>query len=189
MKQKIIYNAGSMFNEAQWAYRKKEGAELRKLFPNHSIKNPVDFDTNQGTAPTNKEIFEMDYRSFKDADYVIFELDGWDSGTHMEFGLAVEMAKNDPNKRLFPVISDFRYKQGLIKGEIIGFGLNEMITGAFYDDDLDQGEVPRLVVCDSHETARRAIKAFEDGDVENYRARFDIKNLYRESDSVYHGFN
>lgn len=148
----------------------------------------MDFDTNQGTAPTNKEIFELDYHGFKEAEYVIFELDSWDAGTYMEFGLAVEMAKNDPKKHLFPIISDFRYKQGVIKGEIIGFGLNEMITGAFYDEDLDAGDVPRLVVCDSHESARQAIKALEDGDVENYRSRFDIKRLYHEADNVYHGF-
>ena len=188
MTKKIIYNAGSMFNEAQWDQRKKEGAALRELFPDYEIKNPVDFDTNQGTAPTNQAIFALDYAGLKAAEYVILEIDGWDSGTHMEFGLVVEMAKNNPNKRLYPIISDFRYKQGIIKGEIVGFGLNEMITGAFYDEDLDSGDVPQLTLCASHQSAREAIKAFETGDVKDYRQRFDLKNLYHDSESVYHGF-
>ncbi|ATG97703.1 nucleoside 2-deoxyribosyltransferase [Mesoplasma lactucae] len=189
MKNKIIYNAGSMFNEAQWDARKREGEELRKMFPDYTIKNPVDFDTNQGTAPTNEEIFALDYKGIKESDIVILEMDGWDSGTHMEFGLVVEMAKNDPSKLVFPIISDFRYKQGVIHGEIVGFGLNEMITGAFYDKDLNKGDVPQLTVVDSHKSAREAIKAILTGDTKNYRERFDIKDLYKQTNDVYHGFN
>jgi hypothetical protein len=94
----------------------------------------------------------------------------------VEFGLSLEQAKRNPEKYLFAVISDFRFKQGTVKGEIPGFGLNEMITGSFYDDDLDAGPVPRLIVCESHQKAREAVKAIETNDLKNYRQRFDIKN-------------
>lgn len=186
--KKYIYNAGSMFTEAQWKTRKIEGDELRKLFPDFLVGNPVDFDTNGTERPTNKAIFEFDYEGLTAADFVIFEIDGWDSGTHMEFGLMVEQAMHNKNKYLFPIISDFRVKQGILKGEYPGFGINEMITGAFYTDKLDKGDVPQLTLCDSHETARKAIRAILDGDTKNYRKRFDIKEMYKD-DSMYHGFD
>jgi hypothetical protein len=105
----------------------------------------------------------------------------------MEFGLMVEQALHNPNKYLFVVISDFRFKQGLLKGEIPGFGLNEMISGAFYYQPLNQGPVPQLIVCENHETARAAIQAIENGDTQDYQKRFDIKNIYH-NDDLYHGF-
>ncbi|WP_031542372.1 nucleoside 2-deoxyribosyltransferase [Mesoplasma photuris] len=185
--KKVIYNAGSMFTEAQWNTRKEEGAALRALLPDLIVGNPVDFDTNQTERPTNAKIFQVDYKELTEADYVIFEIDGWDSGTHMEFGLCVEQAIHNKNKYLFAIISDFRFKQGILKGEIPGLGLNEMITGAFYFEQLDQGDVPQMIVCDSHKSAREAIKAIETGDTANYRERFDIKHTYA-SESVYHGF-
>lgn len=36
----------------------------------------MDFDTNQGTAPTNQAIFALDYAGLKAAEYVILEIDG-----------------------------------------------------------------------------------------------------------------
>ncbi|WP_026389467.1 nucleoside 2-deoxyribosyltransferase [[Acholeplasma] multilocale] len=186
--QKVIYNAGSMFTEAQWNTRKLEGAALREMFPEMVIGNPVDFDTNQTERPTNAAIFAMDYKELTEADYIIFEIDGWDSGTHVEFGLLLEQAMHNPNKYLLPIISDFRFKQGLLKGEIPGLGLNEMITGAFYAEKLNLGDVPQLTVVDSHESARNAIKAIETGDTKNFRQRFDIKEMY-QNDGVYHGFD
>jgi len=185
MSQKMIYNAGSMFTEAQWNTRKHEGEELRKLLPDLIIKNPVDFDTNQSKRPTNQAIFDLDYKELTEANYIIFEIDGWDSGTQMEYGLAVEQAKHNKDKYLFPVISDFRYKQGLLKGELPGFGLNEMITGSFHDQTLNAGDVPQLIVCESHQKAREAIKALETNDLKDYRQRFDSKELYRTT-NMYH---
>jgi len=188
MEQKVVYNAGSMFTEAQWKTRKSEGEALRSLLPNLRIDNPVDFDTNQTERPTNEAIFLADYEAIKQASYVIFEIDGWDSGTHMEYGLAVEQAKNNPDKYLFVIISDFRFKQGILKGEIPGLSLNEMITGSFHDPQLNQGEVPQLIVCASHEIARQAIQAIETGNTVDYRQKFDSKDLYRQG-QIYHGFN
>ncbi|ATZ18395.1 hypothetical protein ESOMN_v1c00090 [Williamsoniiplasma somnilux] len=185
--KKMIYNAGSMFTEAQWNTRKIEGAALKEMFPNMIVGNPVDFDTNQSDRPTNEQIFDLDYAELTNADYVIFEIDGWDSGTHMEFGLLWEQARHNPQKHLFAIISDFRFKQGILKGEIPGFGLNEMISGSFYSKHLNKGEVPQLIVCDSHKTAREAIQAIETGDTKNFRQRFDIKEIYHE-ESLYHGF-
>ncbi|WP_342259097.1 hypothetical protein [Spiroplasma endosymbiont of Dioctria linearis] len=185
--QKIIYNAGSLFTNAQCKTRKEEGDILRKMFPELLVENPADIDINSIGRPSNKIIFEMGISDLKDADYVILEIDGWDSGTYMEFGLLVQQAIDNKQKYLLPVISDFRFKLGILRGEIPGFSLNEMISGAFYYDKLNQGDVPQMIVCDSHESACKAIKAIESGDTKNFKERFDIKNLYL-NDSVYHGF-
>lgn len=188
--KKVIYNAGSMFTEAQWNARKYEGNILRKIFPNFFIKNPVDFEINKFKRPKNKKIFEVDYSSLTEADYVILELDGWDSGTYMEFGLVVEQAINNKNKYLFPIISDFRLKQGILKGEYPGFGLNEMITGALYYEILNNGEVPQITLCNSHELACNAISSIESKKTENYRKKYDIKNIFKEKEhDLYHGFD
>lgn len=185
--KKMIYNAGSMFTQAQWDTRKKEGLVLREMFPEMEISNPVDFETDNTSRPTNELIFNLDYQGLTAADYVIFEIDGWDSGTYMEFGLMVEQAIHNSQKYLLPVISDFRLKQGILKGEIVGFSLNEMVSGAFGYAPLNQGEVPQMIVCDSHQSACEAIKAIETGDIKDFRNRFDIKNCY-QNDDLYHGF-
>lgn len=176
-----------MFTEAQWNTRKLEGEALRKLFPDFEVLNPVDFDTNQAVRPTNLDIFEKDYEGLSKSKYVIIEIDGWDSGTHMEYGLMFEQALHNSNKYLFCVMSDFRVPQGLLKGEIPGFGINEMISGSFFYPPLNQGEVPQLIVCSSHAKAREAIKAIEDGQTQDYCQRFDKKFLYTRDD-MYHGF-
>lgn len=186
--KKVIYNAGSMFTEAQWNTRKAEGERLRAMFPNFIIGNPVDFETNQAVRPTNKAIFDLDYDGLTAADYVIFELDGWDAGTHMEFGLMVEQAMHNNKKYLFPIISDFRLQQGILKGECPGFGLNEMLTGALYYEKLNQGVIPQITLCNSHAMACAAIKAIESGDETNYRQKYDIKEVFKD-DKLYHGFD
>ncbi|AHB36042.1 nucleoside 2-deoxyribosyltransferase [Spiroplasma apis] len=181
MKDNVIYNAGSMFTEAQWNQRKMEGKKLREMFPSFEIHNPVDFDSNQVERPTNTFIFEQDYNGLTDSKFVIFEIDGWDSGTHMEFGLMVEQAINNPNKYLLPIVSDFRVKQGILEGEFPGFGINEMFSGAFHYEKLNKGDVPQMIVCESHEKAREAIKAICDNDTKNFRDRFDIKDIYKKN--------
>lgn len=177
--KKMIYNAGSMFNEAQQVARIAEGKELRKMFPDFIIDNPIDTDEFKNERPTNKKIFEVDYRGVRDADFVIFELDSNDSGTHMEFGLAVEQAIQNKNKYLFPIISDFRFKSGSFGNEIPGFGINEMFSGAFFYEELLDKNVPQIIVCDSHKSAREAIKAIVDNDSDNFTERFDIKNIWK----------
>lgn len=186
--KKVIYNAGSIFTEAQWNARKLEGNILREMFPDFIINNPIDFETNKITRPTNKEIFELDYSCLSNADYVIFELDGWDSGTHMEFGLMIEQAINNKNKYLLPIISDFRLQQGILKGECPGFGLNEMLTGALYYESLNSGDIPQITLCNSHMSACAAIKSIEIGEIKNYRKKYDIKYIFKEN-KFYHGFD
>lgn len=186
-KTTTLYNAGSMFTEAQWKTRKIEGTALRKLFPDFEILNPVDFDTNQTERPTNLDIFVTDYKGLSKSKYVILEIDGWDSGTHMEYGLVFQQAVQDSEKYLFCVMSDFRVPQGILKGEIPGFGINEMISGSFFYGPLNKGDVPQLIVCSSHEKAREAIHAIETGNTKNYRERFDTKFFYTRNES-YHGF-
>ncbi|WP_339022830.1 hypothetical protein [Spiroplasma endosymbiont of Crioceris asparagi] len=186
--KKVIYNAGSMFNEAQIQTRLNEGKILRKQFKNMIIENPIDFDFNEpDSSPTMKQIFSYDFQALTDADYLIFEIDSDDSGTNVEYGLAVEQAIKNKEKYLFVVISNQLFHRGIKKYEIPGFGLNEMITGSFYYEPLDNGDVPQLIVCDSHATAVKAIEAIESGKTQNYREKFDIKNAYKNK-KYYNGF-
>ena len=48
-----VYLAGSLFNEAEVAQRKKEGMIMRELFPNLMIFNPIDqpFNENKQSLP------------------------------------------------------------------------------------------------------------------------------------------
>ncbi|WP_339022829.1 hypothetical protein [Spiroplasma endosymbiont of Crioceris asparagi] len=184
--KKVIYNAGSMFTSAQWDARKREGEKLKKVFPNFWIGNPVDFDTNQTERPTNQAIFKMDYDGLNDADYVILEIDSWDSGTEMEFGLVFQQALTNKNKVLIPVISDFRFKQGILNGEIPGFQLNAMITGAFEYDQVNDPKNPQMFLCGTHDDAIEVIKLLEANKPEE-AFKFDIKDTYK-NESLYIGF-
>ena len=49
-----VYVAGSLFNEAEVAQRKKEGEILRATFPQLDIFNPIDqpFNENKQSLPT-----------------------------------------------------------------------------------------------------------------------------------------
>ncbi|WP_338972427.1 nucleoside 2-deoxyribosyltransferase [Spiroplasma endosymbiont of Panorpa germanica] len=157
---KTIYNAGSMFNEAQIQQRKKEGNNLRQNFADFEIANPIDFDTNLGVCPTPLEIWNADYELLKKAEYVIFELDSLDHGMIAEMGIAIEMAKStQANKFLVTVISDFRYYQRCSKFQINEFSINHFVFGQLFDTQLNQEN--RILQVKSHDQAILAIKNWE----------------------------
>jgi len=184
---KELYNAGSMFNEAQQFARKREGLKLRKAFPDMIISNPVDFDTNQGVGPAPKEIWDVDYQRVKESEYLIFELDSLDDGTIMEFALAMEMAKTtQPKKFLVPVISDFRYTQKHSTKFLPEFGINHFVYGALFDEQLNVEH--RIYLAKSHQDAitmitnREAFLKTGDEHYQELNDELDLKNLYsRES--------
>ncbi|AXK50742.1 nucleoside 2-deoxyribosyltransferase [Spiroplasma alleghenense] len=156
---KKIYNAGSMFNEAQINQRKIEGVNLRKELKGFDIANPIDFDSNLGlgVCPTPKVIWEADYEQLQKAEYVIFELDSLDHGMISEFGIAVEMAKSShPNKYLIVVISDFRYYQKGSTTQISEFAINHFVFGQLFDQQLNDEN--RIIQVASHNEAIQAIK-------------------------------
>ncbi|WP_051418475.1 hypothetical protein [Mesoplasma seiffertii] len=159
MKQ--IYNAGSMFNEAQVNQRKLEGKNLRQAFPNFTISNPIDFDTNLGNCPTPLEIWDADYKCVRDSQYIIFELDSLDHGMIMEFALAIEQAKTTQlDKVLIPVISDFRYHQKSSTKQLNEFSINHFVFGAIFDTQLNQEN--RIWLAKSHNQAIEMIQNNED---------------------------
>jgi len=180
---KAIYNAGSMFTETQWNGRKIEGENLRKAFPEFNIYNPVDFDTNTGISPTPLQIWNFDYQKVQASKYLIFELDSFDTGTIMEFAIAVEMAKtSQPEKVLIPVISDFRYYQQASAKQLPEFSMNHFVFGAIFDEQLNAEQ--RIYLAKSHQDAIEIIKNHE-----NYlktqdqfhmqiNQQIDMKNLY-----------
>jgi len=157
---KAIYNAGSMFTETQWNGRKLEGENLRKAFPDFKIYNPVDFDTNSGISPTPLQIWNLDYQKIQISQYLIFELDSFDTGTIMEFAIAVEMAKTSQlEKILIPIISDFRYYQQASTKQLPDFSMNHFVFGAIFDEQLNAEQ--RIYLAKSHHDAIEIIKNHE----------------------------
>ncbi|AUF83827.1 hypothetical protein CXP39_03475 [Mesoplasma syrphidae] len=181
MKQ--IYNAGSMFNEAQVNQRRLEGKKLREAFPNFVISNPIDFDTNLGNCPTPLEIWDADYKCVQDSQYIIFELDSLDHGMIMEFAIAIEQAKATQNEKvLIPVISDFRYHQKSSTKQLNEFSINHFVFGAIFDTQLNSEN--RLWLAKSHSEAIEMIKNYEkflDTHNKEYlekNAKLDCKFIY-----------
>ena len=69
-----VYIAGSLFNEAEAAQRKKEGAVLRREFPQLEIFNPIDqpFNENKQSLPTPEMIYEGDTKAVGNFEARIF---------------------------------------------------------------------------------------------------------------------
>ncbi|WP_051636009.1 hypothetical protein [Mesoplasma photuris] len=176
---KNLYNAGSMFNEAQIAQRKLEGINLRRELPNITINNPIDFDTNVGNNPSPLQIWDMDYEKVSKSEFVIFELDSFDDGTTMEFAISVEQAKtSQPNKFLVAVISDFRYHQLHDVRHMPEFAINHFVYGALFDTQLVKEK--RIYAAKSHNDAIEMIKnreLFLETNDEKYIKANDTMNI------------
>lgn len=184
---KEIYNAGSMFNEAQVNQRKIEGINLREAFPQMQISNPIDFPTNSGKTPTPLQIWAADYQHVKDSVYLIFEFDSFDHGVIMEFALAIEMAKaTQANKFLVVVISDFRYHQKSSTHQLSAYSINHFMYGAIYDTQLNDEK--RIYLAKSHQDAITMIKNQEeflktkDSKFINFNDELDYKFIYHDGE-------
>ncbi|WP_342263573.1 nucleoside 2-deoxyribosyltransferase [Spiroplasma endosymbiont of Clivina fossor] len=143
MKKIFVYNAGPLFSEAEQNQRRAEGINLRKqLGSNFEILNPIEFSFNSENAtPKNNEIFKKDYEEIKRSKYVIFDIDGRDSGTYMEYGFAFEQCLHE-EKYLICVYSDFRlYQSNIDVAEIPGYGINEMISGSLQYNDISKKKI------------------------------------------------
>ena len=87
-----VYIAGSLFNEAEAAQRKKEGAVLRREFPQLEIFNPIDqpFNENKQSLPTPEMIYEGDTKAVEECDIFIADLTNEDAGVMVELGIAIK---------------------------------------------------------------------------------------------------
>lgn len=120
------YIAGSLFNEAEVAQRKREGELLRQRFPQLDIFNPIDqpFNENKQTLPTPEEIYEADTKAVEECDIFIADLTNEDAGVMVELGIAIKM-----NAIIIGINSDIRLKSAN-QYDIPTYGMNHYVLGA-----------------------------------------------------------
>lgn len=120
------YIAGSLFNEAEVAQRKREGELLRQRFPQLDIFNPIDqpFNENKQTLPTPEEIYEADTKAVEECDIFIADLTNEDAGVMVELGIAIKT-----NAIIIGINSDIRLKSAN-QYDIPTYGMNHYVLGA-----------------------------------------------------------
>lgn len=122
-----VYVAGSLFNEAEAAQRKKEGILLRKRFPQLDIFNPIDqpFNENKQSLPSPIDIYEADTKAVEDCDVFIADLTNEDAGVMVELGIAIQTA----GKIIIGINSDIRLISAN-RYEVPTYGMNHYVLGA-----------------------------------------------------------
>lgn len=121
------YIAGSLFNEAENAQRKKEGKLMKEMFPHLDIFNPVDqpFNENKQSLPTPIEIYEADTKAVEECDIFIADLTNEDAGVMVELGIAIK----SNTKIIIGMNSDIRLMSAN-QYEIPTYGMNHYVLGA-----------------------------------------------------------
>lgn len=122
-----VYLAGSLFNEAEVAQRKKEGIIMREAFPELEIFNPIDqpFNENKANLPTCIDIYEGDTKAVTECDIFIADLTNEDAGVMVELGIAIM----SNTKIIIGINSDIRLKAAN-QYEIPSYGMNHYVLGA-----------------------------------------------------------
>lgn len=122
-----VYVAGSLFNEAEAAQRKKEGILLRKRFPQLDIFNPIDqpFNENKQSLPSPIDIYEADTKAVEDCDVFIADLTNEDAGVMVELGIAIQT----PGKIIIGINSDIRLISAN-RYDVPTYGMNHYVLGA-----------------------------------------------------------
>lgn len=122
-----VYVAGSLFNEAEVAQRKKEGEILRREFPQLDIFNPIDqpFNENKQSLPTPQEIYDGDTKAVEECDVFIADLTNEDAGVMVELGIAIKTN----TKIIIGINSDIRL-QSANKYDVPTYGMNHYALGA-----------------------------------------------------------
>ena len=122
-----VYVAGSLFNEAEVAQRKKEWEILRATFPQLDIFNPIDqpFNENKQSLPTPEEIYDGDTKAVEDCDIFIADLTNEDAGVMVELGIAIK----SHTKIIIGINSDIRL-QSANRYDIPTYGMNHYVLGA-----------------------------------------------------------
>lgn len=122
-----VYVAGSLFNEAEVAQRKREGELLRAAFPNLEIFNPIDqpFNENKASLPSPEMIFDGDTEAVLDCDIFIADLTNDDQGVMCELGIAI---MNEKTKIIIGINSDIRLRDAH-RYELPTYGVNHYVLG------------------------------------------------------------
>lgn len=122
-----VYLAGSLFNEAEVAQRKKEGMIMRERFPQLKIFNPIDqpFNENKQSLPTPVDIFEGDTKAVMECDVFIADLTNEDAGVMVELGIAIATDTDI----IIGINSDIRL-QSANQYDIPTYGMNHYVVGA-----------------------------------------------------------
>lgn len=150
MKNKKIYIAGSLFNEAEVAQRVKEGTALEHK--GYEVFNPITAPCNdKSKLPTAKDIFWGDTNEVISSDIVVADISNpLDGGVFSEIsmvwafnyihtlaeqGLTLEeILKEIPKKKLIAHLSDIRKATAHnYKGNNIPVGFNQFVIGQIED--------------------------------------------------------
>ena len=137
-----IYVAGPLFTEADRKQRLVEEKMLRKKLPNAKIFNPLtavnvnkeakakkSTGENLNSNDLSKVIYINDAGFIRKANVFFFDVATEDSGTMQEYGMAIELARHNPNILIFVVNSDFRLDREASGGEG-GFKMNNFVVGS-----------------------------------------------------------
>lgn len=127
-----IYNAGPLFSEADIKQRKYEGAMFKKLevIGDYFVANPIDLPLDNFTTLTSIEIFNEDVKHVDLANVFFFELATGDTGTMVEFGMAIEKYRQKKDIRIYPIFSDLRLSRNQASGIECPVGFNSFVVGA-----------------------------------------------------------
>ena len=127
-----IYNAGPLFSEADIKQRKYEGEMFKKLdvIGHYFIANPIDLPLDNSTTLTSIEIFNEDVKHVDLANVFFFELATGDTGTMVEFGMAIEKYRRNQDIRIYPIFSDLRLSRNHASNIECPVGFNSFVVGA-----------------------------------------------------------
>ncbi|MGX8852258.1 nucleoside 2-deoxyribosyltransferase [Amedibacillus sp. YH-ame10] len=122
-----VYLAGSLFNEAEVAQRKKEGNIMREMFPELDIFNPIDqpFNENKQSLPTPIDIYDADTKAVEECDVFIADLTNEDAGVMVELGIAMK----SNTKIIIGINSDIRLISAN-RYDVPTYGMNHYVLGA-----------------------------------------------------------
>ena len=121
-----VYIAGSLFNEAEAAQRKREGELLRKHFPKLDIFNPIDqpFNENKEALPSPIEIYEGDTKAVEECDIFLADLTNEDAGVMVELGIAIK----SNTSIIIGINSDIRLSSAN-QYDVPTYGMNHYVLG------------------------------------------------------------
>jgi nucleoside 2-deoxyribosyltransferase len=148
-----IYNAGPLFSQADMAQRRKEGAilnDIGKDVPDFFVANPIDLPFDFSEALTSVAIFGKDASHIDKANCFFFELATGDTGTMVEFGMAIEKFRQGKDIKIYPVFSDLRLSRNQASGVECPVGFNSFLVGACTFN--------KIPIHDSFESALEAFK-------------------------------
>lgn len=122
-----VYIAGSLFNEAEAAQRKREGELLRKQFPKLDVFNPIDqpFNENKEALPSPIEIYEGDTKAVEECDIFLADLTNEDAGVMVELGIAIK----SNTSIIIGINSDIRLSSAN-RYDVPTYGMNHYVLGA-----------------------------------------------------------